>query len=709
MIYKVYDAEHDPTGQGFIEGSYDLVIAYHVLHATRNLSDTLQNLRKLLKPGGYLVIGEYTSDSIGRYVCGFIFGTLPGWWAGVEEGRTLSPMVNPSQWDTLLRDNGFSGIDTMSPPKISESFGVAVMISQAVDLTINTIRSPLSSAEDLPLEPKEVILVGGASPQTVELTREIRHLLEGLSIQVYLYEDLESLDQTSLGQDGMAILSLTDLDHPVFEDITPERFMSLKKLFTNERSIVWVTHGRLENDPYSNMSVGFGRAAANETAGLRLQYIDIPDVCNLDARSIVEAFLRFNAKHLERKDILYTIEPEIVVDSQGRDLVPRLRYFKEANDRLNSNHRLIVSDFDTNKAPFELKYDNSGIYYIRQLSRYEIPDAVNTSTSTITLSISHAIVSAIKTPMGYRFLVIGSDDGVNQYLALVPSVTSVLEVSRQVAVRCQMIDVSPGAILVLAAAQLLANIVVHPLITGQKILIHNASEVIAQAVEIQARSKGVTAIFSTDKTTAEGAPSAWIHLPAYLGRSEASKALPSDMACFVGLSTHQSENENTILSTLSPYCQKETVHTLFSPEAMETRSSLEVLGEVLKGVIAALFVVVPTSVPKVNMISLEALLRGERATDPLVVVNLHTAESVPARVTRYELIKQLFKPDRTYWLCGLSGSLGISLCDWMIQRGTRNIVLTSRNPKIHPDWVTDHAQNGVIIESMPWSVLSINT
>ncbi len=75
--YTKLDVEVDPVAQGFEEGSYDLILACQVLHATKNMCRTLQNVRKLLRPGGKLMMIETTNDAIDIQI---IFGTLPGWW-----------------------------------------------------------------------------------------------------------------------------------------------------------------------------------------------------------------------------------------------------------------------------------------------------------------------------------------------------------------------------------------------------------------------------------------------------------------------------------------------------------------------------------------------------------------------------------------------------------------------------------------------------
>lgn len=75
--YKKLNIEEDPSKQGFEEGSYDVIIACQVLHATKSMNNTMANVRKLLKPGGKLFLMETTKDPVDLQ---FVFGFLPGWW-----------------------------------------------------------------------------------------------------------------------------------------------------------------------------------------------------------------------------------------------------------------------------------------------------------------------------------------------------------------------------------------------------------------------------------------------------------------------------------------------------------------------------------------------------------------------------------------------------------------------------------------------------
>lgn len=109
MKFSVFDTEVEPIEQGY-EQDYDLVIACQVLHATSNMHNTLSNCRKLLKPGGKLVLVETNQNFI---VPGVVVGTFTGYWAGIPDGRVDAPFQSLDSWDSSLRKAGFSGLDVV--------------------------------------------------------------------------------------------------------------------------------------------------------------------------------------------------------------------------------------------------------------------------------------------------------------------------------------------------------------------------------------------------------------------------------------------------------------------------------------------------------------------------------------------------------------------------------------------------------------------
>ena len=75
ITYRTLNIEKDPVDQGFEIGSFDLIVASNVLHATANMNKTLKNARKLLKNGGRIIILESTTLALSQTI---LFGTIPG-------------------------------------------------------------------------------------------------------------------------------------------------------------------------------------------------------------------------------------------------------------------------------------------------------------------------------------------------------------------------------------------------------------------------------------------------------------------------------------------------------------------------------------------------------------------------------------------------------------------------------------------------------
>jgi len=105
--YRILDIEADPSTQGFDRQGYDLVIASNVLHATRDLGETLANCRSLLAPGGRLVVLELMRA---RHWQDLTFGLLEGWWRFADSYRPISAIAGPDVWRRAVRDAGFSEV-----------------------------------------------------------------------------------------------------------------------------------------------------------------------------------------------------------------------------------------------------------------------------------------------------------------------------------------------------------------------------------------------------------------------------------------------------------------------------------------------------------------------------------------------------------------------------------------------------------------------
>ena len=109
MDFMSLDVNRDLTTQGLQPASFDVIFAAGALRGAKDIGAVLQNLRRVLTPGGQLILHEITAS--GRFEIGFGFGIIADWWGGQLEDRYSDRTMTPSQWDAVLKDNGFSGTD----------------------------------------------------------------------------------------------------------------------------------------------------------------------------------------------------------------------------------------------------------------------------------------------------------------------------------------------------------------------------------------------------------------------------------------------------------------------------------------------------------------------------------------------------------------------------------------------------------------------
>lgn len=104
--YREFDLQRDAQAQGFESGSYDLIIAANVVHATQHVGRTLANLRFLLKPGGQLLLREITLPV--RFF-DFVFGPLVPPLLD-EQARHGQLFLSTEGWARHCREVGFERV-----------------------------------------------------------------------------------------------------------------------------------------------------------------------------------------------------------------------------------------------------------------------------------------------------------------------------------------------------------------------------------------------------------------------------------------------------------------------------------------------------------------------------------------------------------------------------------------------------------------------
>ncbi|CAD6442880.1 62e7626d-0f35-4e4a-b9b1-5f30bfcc7997 [Sclerotinia trifoliorum] len=131
LCFKTFDFSKDPTEQKFEAGTYDLIIAYNAIHASRAIDESIINLRKLLKTGGRLILLEITR--LEPFV-NTIFGLLPGWYMDRTDGRKGAPVLSTEQWNVRLLQGGFNGCEFIKHDGNGPSKTMSMIVSKAISL-----------------------------------------------------------------------------------------------------------------------------------------------------------------------------------------------------------------------------------------------------------------------------------------------------------------------------------------------------------------------------------------------------------------------------------------------------------------------------------------------------------------------------------------------------------------------------------------------
>jgi SAM-dependent methyltransferase len=273
--YSVLDITKDPGEQGFELGSYDLVLATNVLHATPQLQTTLQNVRKLLAPEGRLFLQELCPEM--RWI-GYIMGILSGWWLGVDDNRSDEPFVSPERWDRELRQAGFSGLEA------------AVVLDDEAPYQLNATMVTTIAPEILPA--KMVTLLHDDDYGTEKCEIEQQFISSG-----YTVSHCTLLQDVPEGQDVVALLDLTE---PFLNNISEDRLSTFQRYLAASQNVgtLWVTKSTHTtcNDPRYGLILGMARTIRSELS----QDFATLEVDELDTTSrvaLVRVYEKFQRRH----------------------------------------------------------------------------------------------------------------------------------------------------------------------------------------------------------------------------------------------------------------------------------------------------------------------------------------------------------------------------------------------------------------------------
>ncbi|NQZ11688.1 MAG: methyltransferase, partial [Algicola sp.] len=111
-FFQIFDIEQSPSAQNIPLHSMDIVIGANVVHASKNIVNSLSNIKSLLNPQGTLLLNELSCASNFQTLT---FGLLDGW--GQYEDAQLrlpnSPVLSSTQWQSVFQQAKFDDFEVI--------------------------------------------------------------------------------------------------------------------------------------------------------------------------------------------------------------------------------------------------------------------------------------------------------------------------------------------------------------------------------------------------------------------------------------------------------------------------------------------------------------------------------------------------------------------------------------------------------------------
>ncbi|KAB8228301.1 type I polyketide synthase [Aspergillus alliaceus] len=340
--YAVLDVTVDPAEQGFQLGSFDLIIAANIIHATPSLNTTLGNLRSLLSPGGRLFMEELSPGE-------FFQGFLPGWWLGSLDNRVDQPFVSPERWTKELLGAGFSEPDT-------------IVLDNSAPYHVNA--AIVASCQSRETSLSRVSLLCHAPNGSY--VAEVQHCLEALGVAV----DICCFGQALPCQDD--VVSLLDLQEPVLHEMSEETFEIVKGyLVSHKASMLWMMPasqvGNVK-DPRGSIVLGLARTVRNEMLRrfLTVEVDEATTSATAAAGAVAKILCQAKSEHLNDHEFMDPDFEYAII--HGEILIPRL-HWQRMSEAFKWSQPETENDADDVTSPYRIVMQKPGLLHTMMWSK----------------------------------------------------------------------------------------------------------------------------------------------------------------------------------------------------------------------------------------------------------------------------------------------------------------------------------------------------
>lgn len=474
------------------------------------------------------------------------------------------------------------------------------------------------------------------------------------------------------------------------------------------------------------MTVGLVRSVLLEVPTLAFQFLDFEDAGALQANVIAEALVRFKAgiawaqrqdSHDRKSDILMTVERELVIDKRGQVLIPRFLPAKDMNERYNSGMRPIFGTTppgreDGNNNSLSLGRDKErGDYYLEEYEKPAYPDSLQVTHSLLLAywikGIGHAHISLVRNKAGVLQLLLSS-----RVASAIRPLANLPPVPIERGEAFLRDSDSIARFLVLFALNILATSIVADIPGGERLVVYEPEPAFAAIIKAAADDRGVnTTIITSTMTSQRCEFLGWLLIHPQAPARVIQNILPKRASVFLVCNSagHQAGVASItarIIANLSPRCRAVYMSELCEREASIQSFLDEDLHALQSHLRTATFRAQEDyTFKEIRTVTLDRISEITPSKDSITgdiaeqstVIEWGRGIDLPVRIRPID-DQTLFSGSKTFWLAGLTGTLGLSLCEWMTGRGARYFVITSRTPKVSRSWLERMSSLGAVVK-----------
>ncbi|KAM0421170.1 hypothetical protein ACHAPT_011062 [Fusarium lateritium] len=319
---KALDISKDPTGQGFQQNEYDLVIASDAFHGTTSVDESLTNSRKLLRPRGRLVLGAH-------------------------DGHQDDALSSESDRDVRLERHGFREV-TPDPGSLT-----GLIVATAVD-TPSTLRQDFPSVRIICQSPSDNGFASLADSLAAKMTSQ------GFPCS------LDAWSSEPVGIDSIYVV-LDDAADAVLASPTSDKFSQVVALVTKAKNVLWVScqsSGADVHNPTKGMITGLARVVRRENAGMRFVTVDVQTDVLSGSGTLVSRLQDIVARSFDTPIGVARSDEDEYIFSDDQLLIPRVHPDAKFDDwvkRAIHAQSMATGPFQQADRPLKLEVETPGL------------------------------------------------------------------------------------------------------------------------------------------------------------------------------------------------------------------------------------------------------------------------------------------------------------------------------------------------------------